>query len=68
MMDFNIDKCTVLHFGSNNPRNCYVLNGKQLNYKNFEWDFGLLVDDLLNFKNHLMNFRKKCNKLINYSL
>ena len=65
MMEFNTDKCGVMHFGLKNARESYELNGKILTSKASERDLGILVDDRLNFKNHLFSLRKSCYRLIN---
>ena len=43
-MKFNIDKCVVIHVGSNNTSNRYVLGNQELKSSNKEKDLGVLID------------------------
>ena len=42
-MNFNTDKCKVLHIGSNNPRAQYSMNNKQLQAVGREKDLGVII-------------------------
>ena len=64
-MKFNVDKCTILHFGRNNPNKIYKLYGEKLKNTECERDLGILIDNRLTFKHHLLCVRKKCFRLIN---
>lgn len=57
-MDFNIDKCSVVHLGRNNSENSYEIKGNKLNSSKLERDLGVLID-----KN--MKFSEQCNKTVN---
>lgn len=54
-MQFNIDKCSVVHFGKKNPCNDYYLNAKQIKRNNVERDLGVITDKG-------MKFDEQCNK------
>jgi len=42
-MLFNIDKCNVLHFGSNNAKYEYMLGDQVLGSVSIEQDLGVLI-------------------------
>ena len=46
-MAFNVDKCSVLHFGNKNQKFKYEMNGKTLNSIDTERDLGVLVSSNL---------------------
>ena len=44
-MDFNVAKCKVLHFGRENPRHQYYMNGQPLEVASDEKDIGVIISD-----------------------
>ena len=46
-MRFNVDKCKVLHAGTNNPRFVYEMNGKVIEEVAIEKDLGVWMDETL---------------------
>jgi hypothetical protein len=52
LMDFNVQKCACLHFGSNNPCTTYYLNGQAIPNKQSEKDLGVHISDSLKFSEH----------------
>ena len=57
-MNFNVDKCAVLHLGNKNPCTQYKFCNSVLNSVEEERDLGVLVD-----KN--LKFSLQCNKAVN---
>ena len=57
-MEFNSDKCQVMHIGKKNLNCQYVLNNITLKSTESERDLGVLVDNQFKFSEH-------CNKVAN---
>ena len=65
-MKFNVDKCKVLHIGSNNNRVQYLMNGQQLNAVNKEKDLGIIISSDLKPSQHCSEVAKTANKLVGF--
>ena len=63
-MNFNVTKCSVLHFGYNNPKYEYVMDGRNLNCKEEEKDLGVYVNTSMKFSKQCAESVKKANKVI----
>lgn len=56
-MQFNIDKCAVIHLGHNNSFNEYKMGNNTLKSVTNERDLGVIIDSTLKFSEH-------CNKIV----
>ena len=61
LMEFNTDKCSVMHLGHNNPSAEYRLFNKQLIVSDKERDLGVIVDNKLKFKEQCNSVVSKAN-------
>ena len=72
LLQFNQEKCKVLHLGKNYPKHKYTIgnidNKTILDETDLEKDLGVLIDTDLNFKSHIKNIVKKasytCHKIL----
>jgi hypothetical protein len=51
-MEFNVEKCSCLHFGHSNPNFTYELNTTPIPSRSSEKDLGVIVSDNLKFSEH----------------
>ena len=65
-MKFNIDKCSVLSIGRNNPLNSYKLNGRILGRTDCERDLGILVSSDLRPRKQCLNAKNKANRILGF--
>ena len=63
-MQFNIEKCKVMHFGYNNPCLEYTMGGAKLTITESEKDLGVLIDSTLKPAAHIANCVKKANQML----
>lgn len=63
-MEFNVEKCAVLHQGKNNGEADYTMKGKVLEKSNGEKDLGVTMDKKLNFKRHIQDVRSKASRTL----
>ena len=63
-MEFNVDKCKVMHLGYNNPRGTYNMGDKQLEVTEEERDLGVLIDRELDFGKHIRTVVGKANSTL----
>ncbi len=65
-MNFNVDKCKVLHIGSDNNRVNFSMNGVQLSKVDQEKDLGVKISNDLKPNLQCREVIKKANKLIGF--
>ena len=61
----NVKKSFVIHFGPNNNKYSYNVNGLLLDSKENIRDLGILVDKNLNFSEHMSLVKTRCFRMIN---
>ena len=71
LLQFNKEKCKILHIGKKNPKNKYFIGPEQerieLTETELEKDLGIYVDPNLDFKKHIKTIVKKASYL-NYKI
>ena len=63
-MEFNVDKCKVMHLGRLNPKHTYTMGGKDLTVTSQEKDLGVTFDDRLEFDKHITGIVNKANSML----
>ena len=63
-MEFNVDKCKIMHLGYTNPKHTYSMGGADLTVTSKEKDLGVLIDDELKFDSHIKEIVNKANRML----
>ena len=63
-MEFNVDKCKIMHLGKRNPKHTYKMDDSNLNETTEEKDLGVLIDCELNFEKHIKEIVNKANRMV----
>lgn len=63
-MEFNVNKCSVIHLGNHNANYEYSLNNTTLKTSDKERDLGVLVDKTLKFSEHCNVVAKSANSTL----
>lgn len=65
-MDFNIEKCKVLHVGGRNQNFNYKMRGSELNSVTDQKDLGIIVNNKFKFNKQCIAACKKANRALSY--
>lgn len=65
-MNFNTQKCKVLHMGHKNSHFNYNMNGEWIESSCCEKDLGVHVDERLTFSKQCLESRNKANRMLGY--
>ncbi len=63
-MMLNVQKCKVMHFGSKNPCNEYIMNNLPLEKVHSERDLGVLISDDLKVSGQCFQAYLKANRML----
>ena len=63
-MEFNVDKCKIMHLGKRNPRHTYTMGGGNLMVTTEERDLGVVFDEKLDFSRHIRVAVNKANRML----
>ena len=63
-MEFNVDKCKIMHIGGKNPKYEYNMNGTKLTETKEEKDLGVIIDCRLEFDRHIKNIVARANRTL----
>ncbi|XP_055492007.1 uncharacterized protein LOC129697443 [Leucoraja erinacea] len=63
-MQYNVDKCEVIHFGGKNRKADYYLNGGTLGKGEMQRDLGVMVHQLLKVDMQVQQVVKKANDML----
>ena len=62
-MEFNADKCKVLHLGHSNRKFVYKMASVELQSTPVEKELGVFVDDALKYRDHVSHAAKPVDYL-----
>jgi hypothetical protein len=65
-MEFNVEKCNVMHVGRNNVENEYTLNGKKINKSTKVKDLGVIFTNDLKSTKHCNETACRANKMLGF--
>ena len=63
-MEFNVDKCKIMHLGRRNPKHTYNMGGANLAVTTEERDLGVIIDDQLDFDKHIRGIVNRANRML----
>ena len=65
-MEFNTNKCSILHIGRHNTEKGYTLNGTLLRKLNSERDLGVIISQDLRPREQCISARNKANRILGF--
>jgi hypothetical protein len=65
-MDFNLEKCKVMHIGCKNTNANYQFLGRPLVCCSEETDLGIIISTDLKFNKHCIQAEKKAMRILGY--
>ena len=63
-MEFNVDKCKIMHIGRSNPQHTYYMDEAELEKTVKEKDLGVLVESNLEFDQHIKGIVGRANRML----
>ena len=63
-MEFNVDKCKIMHLGKWNPKHTYTMGGVNLTVTKEEKDLGVIFDEKLEFDRHIRVMVNRANRML----
>ena len=63
-MQFNVEKCKVIHIGRTNPEHGYKINGKELKVVDEETDIGIIIHKSLKPSRQCMEAAKRASTVL----
>ena len=64
IMGFNVNKCRLVHYGRDNPKCTYEINGEQIVATKEQGDLGVQFEETLSFSKHINTKTKKANSVL----
>ena len=63
-MEFNVNKCKIMHLGKKNPKHTYTMGESNLAETTAERDLGVMIDNELEFDKHIKEIVNKANRMV----
>ena len=63
-MEFNVDKCKIMHIGRSNPQHTYCMDSAELTKTVKEKDLGVLMESSLELDQHITGIVGRANRML----
>ena len=63
-MEFNVNKCKIMHMGNSNTEHTYVMGSTELVTTTEERDLGVIIDHKLDFGRHIQTIVARANRML----